>query len=64
MIDEITKPRYPKSMRDRAKADSLGLVTIDVPGMTYQGPQPEKRITALVKLLSKWWEQDRKDGVK
>jgi hypothetical protein len=46
-------------MRDRAKSDGTHLVTVDVPGMTFQGPVTKEQVTELVNLLTRWFKRDR-----
>lgn len=48
----IKKPSYPRDMSDRAKADDRSLVTVDVPGMTFQGPIDPALAGALLKWVT------------
>lgn len=48
----MARVSYPKVMRERAKADGKGLVTIDVPGMTFQGPVDNEVISKLVEFTT------------
>ena len=43
---------YPKEMRSYAKAHKLGLVTIAVPGMTFQGPEDRPFQVKLLRMLT------------
>ena len=40
----MKKISYTKQMRDRAKVDGKHLVTVDVPGLTFQGPCSEAEV--------------------
>jgi hypothetical protein len=51
---EPVKIKYSKEMRDRAKADGLHLVTVDVPGMTYQGPITIEQRREMIQMLTRW----------
>ena len=48
----IKRISYPKDMKDRAKADERSLVTVDVPGMTFQGPVDRKTAKALLQWVT------------
>lgn len=48
------KISYTKEQRIRAKADNLALVTIDLPGFTFQGPVDRDRAEQLDKFVMQW----------
>jgi GTP-binding protein EngB required for normal cell division len=48
------KVSYTKEQRMRAQADSLALVTIDLPGFTFQGPVDRERAEQLDKFVMQW----------
>jgi GTP-binding protein EngB required for normal cell division len=45
---------YTKEKRMIAKADNLALVTIDLPGFTFQGPVDRERAEQLDKFVMQW----------
>lgn len=57
---------YPKEMKELAALDSKALITIDVPGMTYQTPATNEQVKELHALCQKWWNTElkvNKDGL-
>lgn len=46
--------RYPQVLRDSAKAENKQLVTLDVPGMNYQGSVTMKDADLLVDKFNEW----------
>jgi alpha-beta hydrolase superfamily lysophospholipase len=51
------KPSYPKEMRERAKQDGTHLVTVDVPGLCFQGPVTKEQVKEAVEMLTRWFEE-------
>lgn len=56
------RPSYPKAMRDHAKQHKLHLITIDVPGMCFQGPVDVEAKHKLVQFVIKEILRKRKGG--
>ena len=52
---------YPKKMKERAKSDGKGLLTLDVPGFTYQTPATDEMISDVYDLFQKWQRQKEKE---
>ena len=48
---------YPKEMRDKATADKKHLVTLDVPGMLFQGPCTKDQVLEVFALVTKWMKE-------
>ena len=48
----IKRISYPKDMKDRAKADERSLVTVDVPGMMFQGPVDRETAKKLLRWVT------------
>lgn len=44
---------YPREMRERAIAEGKHLVTLDVPGMTVQGPFTKEQVLEVHTLFQK-----------
>lgn len=53
---------YSQEMRDRAKADKKHLVTIDVPGMTFQGPCTKAECKEAIAMITRWFKKENTDG--
>jgi hypothetical protein len=53
------KVSYTKEQRMRAKADNLALVTIDLPGFTFQGPVDRERAGKLDAFVMEWISERR-----
>lgn len=56
------RPRYPKAMREYAKKHKLHLITIDVPGMCFQGPIDAEAKHKLIEFFIKEILRKRKGG--
>jgi hypothetical protein len=48
----MSKPSYPKDMREHAKQRGRELVTVDVPGMCFQGSVDQKTVNKLLKWVT------------
>jgi hypothetical protein len=59
MSERSIKPSYPKEMREIAKREKLHLVTVDVPGMTFQGPVPLPWAKELIAIVTEFANRDR-----
>ena len=53
---------YSKEMRDRAKADKKHLITLDVPGMTFQGPCTNEQVKEVHSMFQRWMKEKRTKG--
>lgn len=51
---------YSKQMREIAKRERRELVTVDVNGMTYQGPVSREEADMLLGKFNEWLEERRK----
>lgn len=51
-MSEPKKPSYSKELRAIVTADRPNLCTIDVPGMTFQGPITDQRRTQLIEIVT------------
>lgn len=61
----MRKISYPKEMKDRANADGHHLVTVDVPGMTFQGPCSKEQVREVLRMVNRWLKKENEDqGVK
>lgn len=47
---------YPREMRARAKADGRHLVTVDIPGISFQGPVTKDVVKELEAFLLRLFE--------
>jgi cell division protein ZapA (FtsZ GTPase activity inhibitor) len=54
------KIKYEQEMRDMAKAEGRHLVTVDIPGMSYQGTCTTEQRRELIQLLTRWIKTDTK----
>lgn len=52
---------YPKKMREQAKKDGKGLLTLDVPGMTFQTPATPEEIVLVYKVFQEITEKRAND---
>ena len=50
----MKKISYTKQMRDRAKVDGKHLVTVDVPGFTFQGPCSKAEAKEALEMVTRW----------
>lgn len=48
----MTKPSYTKEMRQYADEHDMRLVTVDIPGMCFQGPADKDFVKVLAKALT------------
>lgn len=46
--------RYSKEMREQATRKKLSLITLDVPGITYQVSGTEEQVREVRELLQTW----------
>ncbi len=51
---------YPKEVREIAKRRGLGLVTVDVPGMNFQGPADPKLVKKLLQVVTQHFAESGK----
>lgn len=51
-VSMIKRISYPKDMKDLAKKDERSLVTVDVPGMMFQGPVDRETAKALLRWVT------------
>lgn len=51
---------YPPEMRQRAKQDKKELITIALPGLTYQAPASKAEIILLHEMFRTFIQQHRK----
>jgi hypothetical protein len=51
---DTVKIKYSKQMRDTAVAEGRSLITVDVPGMTYQGTCTQEQRREIIQLLTRW----------
>jgi hypothetical protein len=58
----MKKISYPAEMRDRAKADGRHLVTVDVPGMTFQGPCSAKQVKEACEMVTRWFKKENEEA--
>ena len=55
---KVVKIKYEKAMRDIAKAEGRHLVTVDIPGMSYQGTCTTEQRRELIQMLTRWIKKD------
>jgi hypothetical protein len=55
---QTKKISYPKEMKERAKADGRHLVTLDVPGMTFQGPCSKDQVKEVFEMVNRWLRKE------
>ncbi len=51
--------QYTKEQHKYAKEHGLQLCTLDVPGMTFQGPSSEEEVTLIVQCMQQIFELRR-----
>jgi hypothetical protein len=59
----MSRPSYPRAMKERAKKDGKSLVTVDVPGLCFQGPVSKKHVKEAIMMLTRWFKQRGKKKV-
>lgn len=45
---------YSKEMRERAKQDNKHLITVDVPGLCFQGPCTAEEKKEAIEMVTRW----------
>lgn len=58
MTDGRKRVTYSKEMRERAIADKKHLVTIDVPGVTFQGPCTKAQCNEAIAMFTRWMKKE------
>lgn len=56
---EKKRVSYPAEMKERAKQDKRHLVTVDVPGMTFQGPCTKDQCREAIEMVTRWFKAEK-----